>query len=137
MNVDLGSVPLFADCSKKELKSIRSRCMPIRLPAGREVLGEGDRGQECVIVVEGALDIEQNGNVIATAGPGEIVGEIAVIEGAASRRTATVTTASESVLLVFGASDFRRLMSEHPEIASQVSATAVHRLAADRDRSSD
>lgn len=78
------SVLIMQGGSKPELRSIGE---------GETLVAQGDTGDELFLVLDGILDVEVNGEVLAQAGPGAILGERAVLEGA--RRTATLRATTD------------------------------------------
>jgi CRP-like cAMP-binding protein len=122
----LKRVPLFADCSRKELREISSLADEIVVPAGTRLAREGKSGRELVILVEGAADVTKHGRKINTVAGGEFVGEIAVVTD--SPRTATVTTTETTLALVLTRRDFRTLMKRVPSIQLKVLDTLARRL---------
>ena len=81
-------VPLFSHCSKQELKQIASVADEIDLPAGKVLTREGDRGREFFVLIEGTAEVQKDGEQIRTLGPGDFLGEIALVSRTA-RRTGT------------------------------------------------
>src|SRR5581483_11215674 len=92
------SVPLFSHCSKAQLAALAAEADELDVAEGTELTREGDRGREFMVLVEGTADVKRNGRRIARLGPGDFLGEIALISGAP--RTATVTTTSAGRILV-------------------------------------
>jgi CRP-like cAMP-binding protein len=101
----LKRVPLFERCSKRELAQIATLADELDLPSARNLTREGQGGWEFIILVEGEADVVRKGRVINRLGPGDFVGEIALIT--AQPRTATVRTRGPSRILVVSASGFR------------------------------
>ena len=122
----LKRVPLFSACSKRELAEIASLADELDLPAPRELTREGGRGSEFVIIVEGEADVVRRGRVVNELGPGDFVGEIALVAG--RPRTATVKTRGPSRILVLTASGFRTLMHDVPSIQGKVLAAVTARI---------
>ena len=122
----LSGVPLFARCSKRELRQIASMVDEVDLPAGRELTHEGDPGREFIVLADGIADVEQEGERINTLGPGDYFGEISLVTGVP--RTATVTTRSPARALVLSAPAFRSLLRRAPRIRTSVLAAAALRL---------
>jgi CRP/FNR family transcriptional regulator, cyclic AMP receptor protein len=119
-------VPLFQGLSKQELGQVAGLADEVDLPAGRTLTTEGASGKEFVILVEGIADVSHDGEVVNQLGPGDFLGEIALVTGGA--RTATVTTRSPSKLLVMNAAAFRALLHDAPGLKTRVLATAALRV---------
>jgi CRP-like cAMP-binding protein len=122
----LKRVPLFERCSKRELAEIASLADELDLPAARNLTKEGAGGFEFIILVEGEADVLRNGRLVAGLGPGDFVGEIALVTG--GPRTATVRTRGPSRILVVTASGFRTLMRDVPSIQAKVLTALAARL---------
>jgi CRP-like cAMP-binding protein len=120
-------VPLFAAASKSELEEIASIADEIDLPEGKQVITEGETGREFLVIVEGSADVERGGRKIATLGPGDFAGEIALI--AKMPRTATITTTSPVRALVITDRAFRQLLEHAPQIQIGVLSALAERLA--------
>jgi CRP/FNR family transcriptional regulator, cyclic AMP receptor protein len=125
----LKRVPLFADCSKRELQEISLVTDEVDLPAGFQVTKEGASGQEFVLIVEGAADVIRRGKKINTVAGGDFVGEIALVID--EPRTATVRTTEPTQALVLTRRDFRALMKRIPSIQLKVLDAVAARLPAD------
>jgi CRP-like cAMP-binding protein len=122
----LKRVPLFADCSRRELREISAVADEIVVPAGTVLAREGKSGRELVVIVEGAADVTKRGRKINTVGDGDFVGEIAVVTD--TPRTATVRTTQPTHALVLTRRDFRTLMKRVPSIQLKVLETLARRL---------
>ena len=122
----LKRVPLFADCSKKELQEISLVTDEIDLPAGFQLTKEGASGQELVVIVDGAADVIRRGKKINTVGGGDFVGEIALVTE--EPRTATVRTTEPTQAIVLTRRDFRALMKRVPSIQLKVLDAVASRL---------
>jgi CRP-like cAMP-binding protein len=122
----LKRVPLFEECSRRELREISSVADEIVVPAGTALAREGKSGRELVIIVEGAADVTKRGRKINSVGDGDFVGEIAVVTD--TPRTATVKTTQPTHALVLTRRDFRTLMKRVPTIQLKVLETLARRL---------
>ena len=122
----LRRLPLFAAASTRELQDVASRADEIDVPAGYTLTREGERGREFVVLLDGSATVEHDGEVIATLGPGDFLGEIALLLYTA--RTATVRTTTPSRLLVITDRDFRALVDAIPSFGLEVYAAAHARL---------
>jgi CRP/FNR family transcriptional regulator, cyclic AMP receptor protein len=125
----LKGVPLFARCSKAELRQIAMLADVLDLDEGRTLIREGERAQEFFVVVEGSLRVTRKGRKVSDLGAGDFVGEIALV--ADLPRTATVTTSTSVRLLVLTARGFRDLLGESPSIATKILQSLGERLHSD------
>jgi CRP-like cAMP-binding protein len=123
------TVPLFARCSKRELTEIASLADELDVPDGRTLTKEGASGREFVVIVEGSATVKRKGRTINTLSAGDFLGELSLLTG--RPRTATVTTAEPSRLLVITAGAFRRLLRDAPSIQLKVLDAVAERLPAD------
>ena len=122
----LKRVPLFERCSQRELALIAALADEVDLPAARSLMSEGATGFEFIVLVEGAADVVRKGRVVNELGPGDFVGEIALVSG--RPRMATVKTRGPAKILVLTASGFRALMHDVPAIQDKVLAAITARL---------
>ena len=122
-------VPLFSYCSKQELNQIASVADEIDLPAGKVLTREGDRGREFFVLIDGTAEVQKDGVRIRTLGPGDFLGEIALVSR--EPRTATVTTTSEVEALVITDQAFAALLDHMPSVEKAVLEALADRLAPD------
>jgi CRP-like cAMP-binding protein len=120
-------VPLFANCSKGELRKIASLADEIDLPEGRVLIKEGDLGREFFVLIEGKVDVTAKKVSIHTLQSGDFFGEMALVSNAP--RNATVTALTPLRVLVITDRDFRRLLQESPAIQLKVLNSLANRLA--------
>jgi CRP-like cAMP-binding protein len=123
---DLASVPLFASLSDAERAEIAAWFEVKEVAAGVRLVGEGTTGSTFFVLTRGDVVVTANGELIASLGPTDFFGELALL--GAGRRTATVTTTSEARVLVLFGDDFRRLRSTYPKIAAEIDAAMIRRL---------
>ncbi|HEX4730925.1 MAG TPA: Crp/Fnr family transcriptional regulator [Solirubrobacterales bacterium] len=129
----LRSVPLFADLEEGELERFSQVAVPRSFPAATRVFHEGDSSDACYIVSEGSFRVTREHSdgraiTLATLGPGEIFGELAMLDG--DRRSASAESITDGTLLALPANDVRNLLSRNPEIALKLVAGLVRRLRA-------
>ena len=125
-NTLLRNVPLFSDRPNRELDLISSIADIVDVPAGKQLTREGDRGREFYAVVSGTAEVTRRDQQIATLGPGDFFGEIALVSK--MPRTATVTTTSPARVLVITDQDFRRLLEIDPQIRLRVLGSFAERV---------
>ena len=122
----LKSVPLFAGCSKAELRRLASIADEIDLRQGTVLTREGRTGHEFFVLIDGTASVVKGGRKVAELGAGDWLGEIALLTR--EPRTATVTATSPLRTLVITDREFRRLVSEVPSIAMKVLGGVAERL---------
>jgi CRP-like cAMP-binding protein len=125
---ELAAVPLFSSLSETELEELAGWFDAKEAGEGVTLCGEGASGYSFFLLLDGRAIATSNGTQLATLGPGDYFGEIAILGG--GRRTATVTTSTPARLLVMFGTDFRQLQQAKPEIAAQLEAAMAKRLAA-------
>ena len=125
----LKKVPLFAGCSKSELRELAKTADELDLRQGTVLTREGRPGREFFVLIEGTGEVSKKGKKIAELGPGDWLGEIALITD--SPRTATVTATSPVDVLVVTDRRFRSLVETMPSIAMKVLASVGERLSHD------
>jgi CRP-like cAMP-binding protein len=122
----LKQVPLFSHCARKQLAAIASLADLVEVPAGTRLIREGALGRECMVIVDGAVEVRRKGRKINTLGPGDFMGEMALISR--TPRNATVTTTSDTSLLALTEAQFWRLLEETPEMQTRVIKALGDRL---------
>ncbi len=121
----LATVPLFASLGEEELARV-SEWMEIRhAEVGERLVSEGASGYSFFVLQEGAATVTRDGEEIATLGPGDFFGELALTGD--GRRTATVTATSPVTLAAMFGSQFRLLERELPDVADRIRRAATER----------
>jgi CRP-like cAMP-binding protein len=114
----LKSIPLFAILSERQLADVASHADEVEVEAGRTLMDEGAFGYEFFAVEDGTAEVTRDGAHVAELGPGDIFGEIALLE--APRRTATVRATTPMRLVVMHRRDFRALADRSPAVADRL-----------------
>lgn len=122
----LKRVPLFAQCSRRELAQIALLSAELNLPAGRKLMTEGEPGKEFIVLVEGRAEVRRKGRRVRELSDGDFLGEIALV--ADVPRTATVTALTPVTVLLVTARDFRTLLREVPSLQPKVIYALAMRL---------
>lgn len=125
----LAALPLFSECSRRELDAVAAVADELQLPAGREVMRQGARGRELVVILDGEVEVSRSGEVLATRGPGDFLGELALVTH--RPRVATVTATTDLRVLVLERGAFERLVRDVPSIALNVLKAVGERLPAE------
>lgn len=134
----LRSVPLFGELDEEELERFSRVAVPRSYPAGTRVFHEGDHSDACYIIRSGTFRVTRehpDGRAItlATLGPGNIVGELAMLDGEV-RSASVETLGGDGELIALPARDVRALLRKHPEITVKMVAALTRRLRAANER---
>lgn len=122
----LAQVPLFSALSKKELALVARRAEDVRVDSGRMLVTEGSTGSEFFVIIEGNAAVSRHARKVATLGPGDAFGELALLDKAP--RNATVTASTPMELVVLGQREFVGLIDEVPGFARKLLAGMARRL---------
>ncbi|HEV3320865.1 MAG TPA: Crp/Fnr family transcriptional regulator [Solirubrobacteraceae bacterium] len=133
----LGRVPVFSTLDEADLKRIAQLAVPRSFETGQVVFRERDRSDTCYVVHFGrarAVHDHDDGRTItlATFGPGDIFGELALFED--ERRSATVEALEPTSAMAVLGPDMRRLIFEHPQIATRLLVALARRLRESNER---
>jgi CRP/FNR family cyclic AMP-dependent transcriptional regulator len=122
----LASIPLFSALPKKDLQKIAKASDEVTVDARRTIVEENATGHEAYVIVEGEAEVRRNGLEIATLGPGDHFGELALLDG--GPRTATVVALTPMRLLVLGQREFSGTLDEVPGLAHKLMATMAAQI---------
>jgi CRP/FNR family transcriptional regulator len=133
----LGRVPVFSTLEHDDLERVSRLAVPRTFEPGQIVFREGDASDTCYVVRSGrarAVREHPDGRTItlATFGPGDIFGELAMFED--ELRSATVEAVQLTEVVAVLGPDMRRLMVEHPEISVRLVVALGRRLRETNDR---
>lgn len=124
----LKKVPLFSGLSRRDLDHVARQADEVKEKAGTVLTKQGGLGQEFLLILEGGARVERDGKVIARLGPGDVFGEMSLIDGLP--RSATVIAESPTVLLVIQSRSFRSLLDTVPGLQRKLLITLCARLRA-------
>lgn len=119
----LASQPWWCDLPQEDLRVLASTGDRTSVPAGRAVMTEGQRGLESAVVIVGEVEVVRDGQVVATLGPGDVVGELSLLDGIP--RTADVRTSTDVELLVFSMQGLQRALAASSAVRDQVLRAAT------------
>jgi CRP-like cAMP-binding protein len=122
----LERIPLFAGLSHKDRERVARWADEIDLPADKHLLDEGRLPHEFFVILDGGVEVTHDGERLATMGPGDFFGEIALVEH--GRRTATVVTTEPTRLVVMSPAAFEGMRSEMPQVAQRIDEAVRQRL---------
>lgn len=122
----LASVPLFSSCTRRELDKIARAADELDVDEGRTLVEQDATGHEAFVIVEGQATVLRNGTTVATLGPGQAFGELAILDG--GPRTATVVAATPMRVLVLAQREFGALVDEVPGLAHKLLTAMARRV---------
>jgi CRP-like cAMP-binding protein len=133
----LARVPVFEELGGGDLRRVADVAVPRRFAPGEVVFREGDDSDTCYVVNGGharAIREHPDGRQItlATFGPGDIFGELAMFDD--ERRSATVEATDTLEALAILGGDMRRLLARHPDMAVKLVISLGRRLRAANER---
>jgi CRP-like cAMP-binding protein len=133
----LHGVPAFATLADEDLARVAEVTVPRTFHGGEAVFHEGDESDTCYVVRSGhvrAVREHSDGRTLtlATLGPGDIFGELAIFDD--ERRSATVEALEDTEVIAILGGDMRRLLREHSDIAVKLLAALSRRLRETNER---
>ncbi len=134
---DLKTFPLLSELAAEDLSLLADVMEEKRFPAGREILREGEEGDELFLLISGSVDVLKTtpfGDQYVTASLLDSYhcsfGEMALLDS--GKRSATVKAKTDCRTLSLNRDAFQRFCREHPgigiELLMSISATLVHDL---------
>ncbi|MBV8385791.1 MAG: cyclic nucleotide-binding domain-containing protein [Acidimicrobiia bacterium] len=122
----LGKVTLFRACSKQDLRRIARLADPDDVKEGETLVSEGQQGKELFVIISGNATVIRKGRKVATLGPGDYFGELAVLNPAP--RTATVKATTPMEVLIVRGRELGVLLADVPIVARKLLAGMALRL---------
>jgi CRP-like cAMP-binding protein len=122
----LASIELFEGFSPEELKRVGELVDEVDADEGAELTEQGKPGQEAYVIVSGTASVVIGSDVVTTLGPGELVGEMSLIDN--RPRSATVRADTPMKLLALDVRSFKKLLDELPAANRAVMAKLTERI---------
>jgi CRP/FNR family transcriptional regulator, cyclic AMP receptor protein len=129
----LGAVEFFAGLTEAHRRMLARLVDELTADPGDVLMDEGDYGYEAIFIEAGTAEVRQRGELINTVGPGEIVGELALVDSD-GKRTASVTVASPLRALSLTSHSFHEIRTRMPELAEAIDRSAAEHHERDRRR---
>jgi CRP-like cAMP-binding protein len=131
---------LFSELADSELEEVRALARLQRHPARAVIVAQGDESSDLFLVVDGRLRVSSsnvNGDevVLSIMGPGDVFGEMALLDG--EPRSATVTTLEACQVLVIEARAFHALLRRMPALSASLMKVMARRIRDLTDRTQD
>jgi len=122
----LSQVPLLSGLSRRELEKVAEITDEVELKAGRKLATEGEPAHTAYVIVSGTAAISVDGQKVGTVGPGELVGEMGLIDG--GPRAATITAESDMDVYIIEPGRFRVLLDDVPSLCRHLLLAMTRRL---------
>ena len=130
--VQLRDVSFFEGFAPGELERVADLAEEVEAPPGTIVIDQGRVGMECFVVLEGQASVFVGADLVATIGPGTMIGEMALVDH--RPRSASVVAETRMRLIAFDMGGFSKLLAEMPKVHERVLTTLGARLEANRAR---
>jgi CRP/FNR family transcriptional regulator, cyclic AMP receptor protein len=124
----LSAVPLFSRLSPKLLHTLAVTAADKAYSPGDVIIRQSEKAVGFYLIVEGKVEVEKSGKTVATLGPGQFFGEMALLDEEA--RTANVKAAARTRCLVVYPWEFWSSVGKDPEALRSLLKETVHRLRA-------
>ncbi len=122
----LAAIPMFETLEPEHLQALAEVASETEAESGQALATQGDFGHALYAIESGTAEVSRDGEVIRTLGPGDVFGEVAVIQ--AGRRTATVTATSPMRLIAVFKRDVWALERRSPEASARLRQLVADRL---------
>jgi CRP/FNR family cyclic AMP-dependent transcriptional regulator len=122
----LARVPLFAGLSRRHLRAMADRADQVEFRPGEAIVVEGMRGGAFFAIVEGKARVTRGKRTLATLGPGDFFGELALLDG--GERTASVGATTPMLCVRIFKRAFDRLIAEEPGVSTRMLSVLAARL---------
>lgn len=124
-SVTLDHIERFSALSDAEVKKIAEMGTYVTVPEDWALMGEGTSSDKAYLLISGEVSVRRHGEEVATLGPGEIFGEMGILDH--KLRTATVVSKSRLECLHFTREQVEELEAKIPAFRSALEAAAQER----------
>jgi CRP-like cAMP-binding protein len=122
----LARLPLFAQCTVEQLTVVDRNTTTVRIRAGGTLMRQGTRGTELAIIVDGFANVYVGDELVASLGPGDVCGEIALLDH--RPRSATVIAETEVIADVCTEREFNEMLRSVPSLSARLLEQLAGRL---------
>jgi CRP-like cAMP-binding protein len=123
---DIAKLPLFGELDHHDLSRLAALMRTVDFPEGADLMEQDQIPRELFVIKVGTVGVVHDGLLIAELGPGDVVGEIGLVDP--QRRTATVTARSAVHAVALDFEGLETLETEMPEVVRDLRALARRRL---------
>jgi len=120
------TLDFFSGFSDEELRQVARLSEEVEADPGAELTEQGRTGDVAYVILDGTARVTMAGQEVATVGPGETVGEMALLSHKPRNATVTATTAMK--LLALDTRQFKELLEKNPRVMDRITAELNTRL---------
>ncbi len=121
----LRQIQLFSDADENDLAKLAASAESVEFSERAEIIREGDLSRALLAIEDGTAEVTRGGEHIATLGPGDVFGEVGVLEDAL--RNATVTATSRLKLIIMDQLEVQSLREDAPKLYARIEELAESR----------
>jgi len=122
----LKSIDIFSEISENDLIAVATQLKEITFAIGDKIIKQGDLGTSMYIIVDGEVDVDVSGNIVATLGNKTVFGELAALDP--EPRSATIIAKKETFVFNINASVIYNLISEYPNVSRAIIRILCQRI---------
>jgi CRP/FNR family transcriptional regulator, cyclic AMP receptor protein len=122
----LANIPLLSGCSQRELQRVAKAADEVEIAEGTTIIEQDKLAREAFVIVSGTAEVRRDGVKVAVVGPGECVGELALLDH--QPRTASVVALEPMNLLVISSQAFTALLDDAPTMTRKLLQNLASRL---------
>lgn len=126
----LADIPFFSGWTHDELAHVDHVAEWVDYEPLEHLIKQGTTGYEFIVILAGDVDVVIDGHVVASLGPGDHVGEMALLDG--SPRNASVIAKTQVRALLVGSREFRALVDQVPSLDRKLLISLTQRLRANQ-----
>ena len=122
----IARVPIFASCTPDEISAIAGVAQGAFFQPSQIIVTQGTPGQAFYMILNGRVEILRDGVSLGGFGPGDLFGEMSLLDQAP--RSATIRAIDQVECLMLSSWDFKALLEKHPSIAIKLLEVLSRRL---------
>lgn len=122
----LSKAPLFADLSKRQLRSVADVTAIPSFEAGTTIVKEGSIESVFFVILEGKAKVTRANKSLGLLGPGDYFGEISLLDP--GPRTASVVAEERTICLSLPGGDFRDILAKEPALSLKIMRELARRV---------
>lgn len=123
---ELGRLNRLEALSDSDLKRVIDKGRHVRLPADWALIQEKTPADKAYLIVDGEVSVRKNKQEVARLGPGDVIGEIAIVEH--KLRSASVVSLTPVEVIHFTREGLQELVDDVPAFGDAIRGTAHDRL---------